>query len=102
MRFIRYAPLAAIGLFLALVVAGAAMAQVQRCGSLADVLADLSSAYHETIIWEGTISPRQKLILTSSADGATWTTLVVEGTVACLLTSGRGTTVKLRPAGEDI
>jgi hypothetical protein len=77
-------------------------AQTQRCGSLADVLADLSSAYHETIVWEGTISPRQKLILTSATDGATWTALIVEGTVACLLTSGRGTSGKVRPAGDDI
>lgn len=87
-----------IGLSLAATVA---QAQIQRCGSLADVLADLHRAYQETTVWEGTISPRQKLILTSAPDGATWTALVVEGTVACLLISGKGTSGKVRPAGED-
>jgi len=77
-------------------------AQIQRFGSLADVLADLHRAYQETTVWEGTISPRQKLILTSAPEGATWTALIVEGAVACLLTSGRGTSGKVRPAGEDI
>ena len=84
------------------VAASLAQAQIQRCGSLADVLADLSRAYNETIVWEGTIGPRQKLILTSAPDGATWTALVVQGTVACGLVSGKGTSGQVRPAGEDI
>lgn len=82
--------------------AATAQAQMRRCGSLADVLADLSRAFQETIVWEGTIGPRQKLVLTAAADGATWTALVVEGAVACLLTAGRGTSGAVRPAGEDI
>lgn len=106
MKVMRLASSVALALILALIgltlAASLTQAQTQRCGSVADVLADLSSAYHEAIVWEGTISPRQKLILTSAADGATWTALIVEGTVACLLTSGKGTSGTVRPAGEDI
>ena len=106
MKAVPHAAKAILFLIFALIglsfAASLAQAQGQRCGSLADVLADLSRAYHEAIVWEGTISPRQKLVMTAAADGATWTALVVEGTVACLLTSGTGSIGKLRPAGEDI
>lgn len=103
MRRATYAVLALItALIFLLLVGSMAKAQGARCGSLADVLADLSAAYKETAVWEGTISPRQKLIITAAPDGATWTALVVEGSIACLLTSGTGSTGKARPAGEDV
>lgn len=73
-----------------------------RCGGYADVLADLRASYGETSVWEGEVGTGQRLVVTAAPDGSTWTALVIEGSMACLLSSGRSWSGVARPAGEDI
>lgn len=80
----------------------AARAQVAQCGGYADVLADLQASYGETSVWEGEVGTGQRLVVTAAPDGSTWTALVIEGAMACLLSSGRSWSGVARPAGEDI
>ena len=94
------AAMIAVALFFA---ARAAVAQSPQCADLAVVLESLSTRYHESLVAEAQSGADQRLIITATADGSTWSALMVKGTLACLVASGTGwTTSAPPPAGEDI
>ncbi len=103
MKAMRLAAAAVLALIASLVfLTAAATAQGARCASLADVLADLRVSHDEAIVWEGSTSGGQRLLVTAAPDGSTWTALAVDGPRACLVAAGVSWSGVARPAGEDI
>lgn len=95
-RIIFFAPL------LWLAVALAASAQTPQCGPLAEVLAGLASRYNEVVVNDGEAGGGRVLLITATPDGATWTTVMVQGDLACLVASGVSWRDATKPAGEGI
>lgn len=100
MNVMRLAARAVLVLIVGLAMVATAHAQTPRCGGYADVLADLHSAYHERIVWIGERGPAGQMVITARADGSTWTAVIVQAGIACLVSAGTGW---VAPApGEDI
>lgn len=68
---------------------GLAFAQ-QQCVPLGAMTAALKRGYHETALWAGRVDGRRAVLLTQSADGKTWTLMVVVDGIACPIGSGTG------------
>lgn len=80
--------------------AGMAQAQVAQCGGYADVLADLSQAYHEQVVWVGERGNAGQMVITAKPDGSTWTAMVVQEGIACLVAAGTGW--KATASGDEV
>lgn len=94
--------LAVSALLLPLALCAPAHAQSAQCAGLADVLEGLDRNYGEGIVWQGSAGPEVQIMVTAKPDGSTWSLLMVQDKVACLMGSGTGWSGLGHPAGEAI
>jgi hypothetical protein len=77
-------------------------AQTPQCGALAEVLAGLASRYNEVVVADGEAGGGRTLLITATPDGATWSAVMVQGDMACLVSAGTNWRDPTEPAGEGI
>lgn len=94
--------LALSALLLPLALCAPVHAQTAQCAGLADVLEGLDRNYGESIVWQGNAGPDAVVMVTAKPDGSTWSLLMIQGTVACLVGAGTGWSGLGHPAGEAI
>ena len=66
-----------------------APAHAATCAGVADALARLATTYREAVLWQGDTPQGERLLITATPDGTTWTAIVQPAPgQACFIAAG--------------